>query len=697
GDPFQAIYGWRGAAVRNIMEFTREFSLTDVELTSHALSQNNRSAANILELANAIAAPLREAHPNVTQLHPRPDLSVPGEISLALFPTQADEVEAISDDIAQRIGRGESPSHIAVLCRETKAFPVIYSALSSRGVPVEVVGLGGLLELPEVVELVSMLLVIDDPTANPAMLRLLAGARWRIGPRDLALLGARARQLVATNESRPDEYSIAGALADAVSGIDPAEVVSLSEAVHDPGGAAFSDAARQRFAVIDAELAGLRLHRADPLPEFVQRVIDQTGLAIELDVQSVHHGEPRTSLSPRSDNLTMFCRYVGEFAELDGSATLQAFLAFLAASDRYRTGMDRPISVSAQSVKVMTIHQAKGLEWPTVYVPQLAQSVFPSSQGRPLWTSSAQVLPYPLRGDSVDFPSVHDWSGNKGCNAFREEMKLRDQLEERRLAYVAFTRAEQRLILSGHWWGPTQQKPRGPSPFLVETFEFCTTQIPEANVLRWEPPPPEGATNPALSQQDPVAWPTGFASRLAADRNVGAELVRAALSDPPHDFQTDIREHADPRLQSWDDDLQVLIAEARASNHPSREVLLPRALSASDVLRLVNDPQGMARDLARPMPRPARRAARRGTRFHTWVESRFGQAPLIDLDDLDDASTDPAADDLASLQEAFLSGPFADRAPVAVESPFQLRLGERSVRGRIDAVYATDGSLGETI
>ncbi|MEO8330534.1 MAG: ATP-dependent helicase, partial [Candidatus Nanopelagicales bacterium] len=133
GDPFQAIYGWRGASVSNIMEFTREFSLTDVELPAHALSQNNRSAANILELANAIAAPLREAHPNVTQLQPRPDLSVPGEISLALFPTQADEVDAISDDIAQRIGHGESPSHIAVLCRETKAFPDIYGALSSRG------------------------------------------------------------------------------------------------------------------------------------------------------------------------------------------------------------------------------------------------------------------------------------------------------------------------------------------------------------------------------------------------------------------------------------------------------------------------------------------------------------------------------------------------------------------------------------
>ena len=695
GDPFQAIYGWRGASVRNITEFAHEFSDSHLAAPVHALSQNNRSAANILELANAVAAPLRAVHPQVAQLQPRPDLPATGEISLALYASQVDEITALCDDISKRVRQGERPSSIAVLCRETKTFPDIYQALTTRGVPVEVVGLGGLLELPEIVELVSMLLVVDDPTANPAMLRLLAGARWRIGPRDLALLGARARQLVATAEQRPTEYSVAAALADAVSGIDPAEVVSLSEAVHDPGQAPFSAEARQRFAAIDVELTELRRHSAEPLPEFVQRVIDQIGLEIELDVRAA--GDLQTGRSNRADNVATFCRYVGEFVDLDGRATLGAFLAFLAASDRYRTGLDRGISTSADSVKVMTIHQAKGLEWPTVYVPQLSQTVFPSSQGRSLWISSAQVLPYSLRGDAADFPTVNDWTGNKDCNAFREDMKQHDLLEERRLAYVALTRAEHRLVLSGHWWGPTQQKPRGPSQYLEEVHTFCTDRLPEAKVIHWEPEPADGAVNPALIDHEPVAWPVEFATPAAVNREAGAELVRAALVESPLFIDVPLPADTNAVVRSWDDDLQALIAEAQAASHASRDVLLPSALSASQVVRLANDPQGLARDLARPMPRPAARAARRGTRFHTWVESRFGQTPLIDLDDLDDASADAGSTELAELQAVFLAGPFADRAPAAIEAPFQLVLGGRSIRGRIDAVYVADASAGEEV
>jgi DNA helicase-2/ATP-dependent DNA helicase PcrA len=80
------------------------------------------------------------------------------------------------------------------------------------------------------------------------------------------------------------------------------------------------------------------------------------------------------------------------------------------------------------------------------------------------------------------------------------------------------------------------------------------------------------------------------------------------------------------------------------------------------------------------------------------VESRFGQTPLIDLDELPDAGDGDAQADLAALQAAFLSGPYAERTPVAVEAPFQLVLGGRSVRGRIDAVYAvSDVSLGHSV
>ena len=96
------------------------------------------------------------------------------------------------------------------------------------------------------------------------------------------------------------------------------------------------------------------------------------------------------------------------------------------------------------------------------------------------------------------------------------------------------------------------------------------------------------------------------------------------------------------------------------------------------------------------MPRPPSPAARFGTRFHAWVESRFGQQDLFDPDELPgrgDAGIDDAAD-LQELIEKFEAGPFADRVPHAVEAPFALVLDGQVVRGRIDAVYAEPESSG---
>jgi DNA helicase II / ATP-dependent DNA helicase PcrA len=116
---------------------------------------------------------------------------------------------------------------------------------------------------------------------------------------------------------------------------------------------------------------------------------------------------------------------------------------------------------------------------------------------------------------------------------------------------------------------------------------------------------------------------------------------------------------------------------------------LPRSLSATTALRLRTDPDQLAADLARPMPRQPSRAARFGSRFHAWVESRFGQQQLLDPEELPgraDSGIDDDAD-LRALVAAFLAGPYADVQPLAVEAPFQLVLAGTVVRGRIDAVY----------
>ncbi|OEV30819.1 hypothetical protein AN219_08820 [Streptomyces nanshensis] len=171
-------------------------------------------------------------------------------------------------------------------------------------------------------------------------------------------------------------------------------------------------------------------------------------------------------------------------------------------------------------------------------------------------------------------------------------------------------------------------------------------------------------------------------------------------------------------VDSWDRDLNALTGELRRSRVAVRDVPVPAALSASELLRMAADPYAFARELARPMPRPPQpAAARRGTRFHAWVESRFEELtlPMLGPDELpgaDDGATgsagsagadgsaadqDGIADerDLAALKEAFRRSPYARRTPYRVEEPFQLALAGGVVRGRIDAVYrdvAPDGS-----
>jgi DNA helicase-2/ATP-dependent DNA helicase PcrA len=115
-------------------------------------------------------------------------------------------------------------------------------------------------------------------------------------------------------------------------------------------------------------------------------------------------------------------------------------------------------------------------------------------------------------------------------------------------------------------------------------------------------------------------------------------------------------------------------------------------LSATQLLRLASDPDGLAAELGRPMPRKPNRAARFGTRFHAWVEGYFGQQLLLDPDDLPGAADEGIVDDtdLVELMDAFRNGAYGDRTPLEIEAPFALSLGGRVIRGRIDAVYRTD-------
>ncbi|MEV6677084.1 UvrD-helicase domain-containing protein [Streptomyces erythrochromogenes] len=922
GDPCQAIYGWRGASVANLDDFPEHFPHADgTPATRLSLSENRRSGGRLLDLANGLAAPLRAMHEGVEALRPAPGAERAGQVRCALLETHAQELDWVADSVAHLVRTGTEPREIAVLCRSAGDFAQIQAVLVDRDVPVEVVGLSGLLHLPEVADLVAVCEVLQDPGANASLVRLLIGPRWRIGARDLALLGRRARLLVGRTPAGadPDER-----LAAAVEGVDPAEIVSLADALEtflDGAGQApddlpFSAEARIRFAHLAQELRDLRRSLADPLMDVLHRVLSATGLEVELSAS------PHALAARRRETLSNFMDVAAGFAALDGEASLLAFLAFLRTAAQYEKGLDHALPGGENTVKVLTAHKSKGLEWDVVVVPDLCAGSFPKEKAPEAWTSYAKVLPYALRGDAPTLPADPDWT-SAGLKSFKAALKHHKSVEELRLGYVTFTRPRSLLLASGHWWGPTQKKRRGPSEFLTALYEHCAAGFGEIEAWADEPepsaenpalagestaehswplpldphsltlrraaaalvesylaapPPPEpddaylwppdcedpayddepwppdpddprpagpaplwatpaalpsppqppaagraaGPTRRAVPQPrgawaDPAAQPhsgawaeeawaaepgaephsgtgtapapgdgsplaaqdpwaeeawaaepgaeprsgtgtapaAGDGSPLAAQdpwaeeawaAEPGAEPRSAMDAPAPGDGEARSAAHqssaegtpgrarggdrpaaaargaraearaADPAggapltpeearaIASWDRDLGALEGELRRARAAVRDVELPPALSASQLLRLAADEQGFVRDLARPMPKPPQPAARQGTRFHAWVESRFDELPLPFLDVLDPVADLPGAGsgqeiadeaDLDALKAAFERSPYADRPPHRMEAPVQLTLAGRVIRGRIDAVYRTTDDNGD--
>ena len=705
GDPCQSIYGWRGASAGNLARFRTDFPRSDGEpADQYGLLTSFRNPAEVLDLANVVSEPLRTEAVSVGALRPGPQ-AAPGDVRVALHTDVVEEVAWVADAIAEQWRARdpeEKPPTSAVLVRRRGDMDALAAALRERGLPVEVVGLGGLLDTPEVRDLVSALKIVADPLAGPAAVRLLTGARWRIGVADLAALWARARELVPPLPARQGPLPPAELALGALPG-EQAEQAGLVDALDDPGPAErYSEAGYARIRRLARELSWLRSRASAPLSDLVADV----ERVLVLDVETAARPGPAGRA-----HLDAFADVVADFAVGAEVSSLPALLDYLDTAEQAEDGLSPgEVEVAEDRVQILTVHAAKGLEWEVVAVPHLVTQVFPGRRMSGSWITAVAELPVPLRGDADDLPGLYlpPAPDRKQVELAIEEheagLEARRKTEERRLFYVALTRSERVLLCSGHHWGATGSTPRGPSEFLTTLSTVVTPEV-------WADPPEPEAENPVLAREVTGIWPADPLGARSAAVHEGADLVREALKQRERtkraerkrarnpdqlSFDGDLEgweepEPAeDPDPEGWAADVDVLLAE-RAAGIARPTVALPGQVSVSQLVELAADAEAFAAGLRRPLPLPPNPHTRRGTAFHSWLEQRFGAEKLLDVDELPGAAdADAEAGDaaLAELQEAFLASEWAERVPVEAEVAFEAVLAGVAVRGRMDAVFA---------
>lgn len=777
GDPNQSIYGFRGASAGQLFHFVREFPVrkghagtgtaedsaggdgTAEDARNWAPAPTSylttawRNGRSILAAANVMSESLGRsaaqrgpaggggaAAPEVPPLQPSPHATA-GSVVLGRFVSDVEEAAALADDVLKyRVTNFELkpdgspvPPAIAVLCRRRAQMEPIRRQLEARAIAYEIVGLGGLLDTPEIVDLVATLRVLADPGRSDALMRLLAGARWRIGPADLMALRDWSSQLARRRGQAPaadDHVSDAG---PAVLEGDLTDGASLVEALDwlpregwtSSNGRSLTPAARERMLRLSAELRQLRGYLGDDLTTLLGEV--ERAMLLDIEVAA----RPGVSIHQARRNLDAFQDAAAGFLRTSQRVDILAFLSWLEAASAEENGLEAPPGeVNREAVQLLTVHASKGLEWDVVFVPGLNAKDFPSDRDS-RWSSGSAALPWPLRGDRADLPQWDlDQPDQKGWldaeKDFKAAVQAHGESEERRLAYVAYTRAKYVLWASSSAWVGSRAGRAEMSPFLAELEVLATP----AHVDGTAPAiiHPRSVEEASLPEESPLTldvevagWPydplegpvdprTGERLRLANGRRDAMERasarVLAALDALDHARVTSQPDAGgagralsvqDPKLipdreltgpaVGWEREATLLL-ERRARRSSTQDVHLPTHISASTLVDLGEDPSAVLWRLRRPVPREPGMSARKGTAFHAWVEEYFGSAGMLDLGEAPGSDDHiDAAYDLDAMVATFRASPWAHRSPAFVEVPVETRVGDVVVRGRIDAVF----------
>jgi DNA helicase-2/ATP-dependent DNA helicase PcrA len=668
GDPNQSIYGWRGASASNLSNFHLDFESGEAA-ADFTLSTSWRNPASVLDLANRLTGDLK-----VVTLQPREDAGE-GKISIEFEQDMNQEAATVASWFKTKMA-GDSTG--ALLMRKRSQMPLFVDALQANGLEVEVVGLGGLLEMPEVVDLICALRVIHYPEAGSQLIRLLTGPRWRIGAKDIERLHRYAVRL-----AKPEDEELKIRQQEGLAKEDAVSIVDALDQILDektPEKIGFSDQGLPRLIDAAQTLRNFRRRTGMPLAEYVRVVEQELWLDIEV------------AANPRRKNpmahLNAFAAVVSSYAGSNNRPHLGAFLEWLEFADQ-RERFEMPSTNPEKGVvQVLTIHAAKGLEWDNVCVANLVEGDFPGDgKGGTGWLGLGR-LPYPLRGDRDSLP---EWNyrgatsqpeAKQSHEAFKAAAKAHQLLEELRLIYVAVTRPKAELLLTGSYWKPSNKKPREASRFLrtaLEMSQFADFELPELAV----------EDNPLTELQKFESWPL---DPLGERHRSEVEIARdRTLSAIECDVELVAGLAFGDKIQA---DIDLLLAERDEALAASKFVELPVRVPASRFKDFISDLPALIERYRRPMPQRPYKQTRNGTLFHTWVEARYGAEHLVDeLDSADNENREFDLEAIKELQANFEASRWANRVPLEIEREIQLTIEGNTFICKLDAVFETENGV----
>ncbi|MBI1798058.1 MAG: ATP-dependent helicase [Candidatus Eisenbacteria bacterium] len=439
GDDDQSIYRFRGAKVENLLGFVEAFPETRVLL----LRQNYRSGQRILDLAHRM---IRNNDPD--RLEARDPVrfekrliaarGIEGEVDHWPFATASDEADAVAEDIALAIQSGRPAHDFAILARTHAQLDPFALALRSRGVRFQRSSTRGLYSRSEVLLCLNLLRTLADPDDGAAAYGVLSHPLFGVDAVDLARLSAAARR------RNRGLLRVAGEAATAGRDL-----------------AAGSTEAVKRFLDLHARLAASATRR--PTSEVLYEFVTDSGLLGQLSA------EDSPEAAEQVQNLNKLFGIVQRVGPLLKSDRVPFFMSHL---DLLIEAGDDPqaavIDAEEDAVQLLTAHNAKGLEFASVYMVQLA----------------AQKFPLTHRGEGLEFP--------KELTHAAGDPKADHEREERRLFYVAMTRARDRLVLC-HAADYGGRRTRKVSPFVAEALGLPepsrTTKTASAaeNIARFAP------------------------------------------------------------------------------------------------------------------------------------------------------------------------------------------------------------------